>query len=75
MGGTQLLTRIVGTKKAMQMILTAESINAEEAHRLNIARLIPESNFEAELSKLIDSLVNQASASLEAAKRAIKFAL
>ena len=29
MGGTQLLTRIVGTKKAMQMIFTGETISSE----------------------------------------------
>mgnify|MGYP001949988717 CR=1 FL=1 len=73
-GGTQFLTRIVGTKKATQMIMTGASISAEEAQRLNIAHLIPQANFEADLSKFADSLVNKASCSLEAAKRAIKFA-
>ena len=73
MGGTQLLTRIVGTKKAMQMIFTGEPISTEEAHRLSIVRLISEANFEGDLSKLLDNLVNKASGSLEAAKRAIRF--
>ena len=68
------MTRIVGTKKAAQMILTGASISAEEAQRLNIAHLIPQANFEADLNKLVDNLVNKASCSLEAAKRAIKFA-
>ena len=59
----------------MQMIFTGEAIVAEEAHRLNIVRLIPEANFESDLNKLVDNLVNKASGSVEAAKRAIKFAL
>jgi hypothetical protein len=41
---------------------------------LNIAHLIPKDNFEADLKKYVDSLVNKASCSLEAAKRAIRFA-
>ncbi len=44
-GGTQNLTRIVGPKVAMKMIMAGESINAQDAHRLNIAALIPPENF------------------------------
>jgi len=46
------------------MILTGASISAEEAQRLNIAHLIPQANFEADLNKLVDNLVNKASCSL-----------
>ena len=40
LGGAQLLPRLVGTKVAQRLILTGETINAEEAQRLNIAYLI-----------------------------------
>lgn len=45
MGGTQKLARIVGEKVAMRMILSGELINAFEAHRLNIAYLVPVENY------------------------------
>jgi len=45
MGGTQKLARIVGEKVAMRMILSGELINSAEAHRLNIAYLVPVENY------------------------------
>jgi enoyl-CoA hydratase/carnithine racemase len=41
MGGTQILPRIIGEKVAKRMILTGLPIDAKEAHRLNIAHLLP----------------------------------
>lgn len=40
-GGTQILSRIVGTKVAQRMVLTGLPIDGKEAHRLNIAHLLP----------------------------------
>lgn len=51
MGGTQRLTKAVGKSKAMEMILTGRSVEADEAERIGIAaRVVP-------LSDLLDDVV------------------
>lgn len=39
-GGTQRLARLVGTGRALQMILTGDPIDAEEAYRIGLANLV-----------------------------------
>jgi enoyl-CoA hydratase len=41
-GGTQRLARIVGPGRALEMILTGDPVNAEEAHRLGLANQVVE---------------------------------
>ncbi len=52
-GGTWLLPRIVGIKRALAMSLTAEQIPAEECQRMGIAwKVLDDANFGAEVAKM-----------------------
>jgi enoyl-CoA hydratase/carnithine racemase len=79
-GGTQRLPRIVGAGKAIELILTADMINAQEAFRLGLAnKVVPAGQVLAEakgLAKKIaakSKLTNQAS--LEAIIGGLKLSL
>jgi enoyl-CoA hydratase len=41
-GGTQRLPRLIGKGRALQMILTAEPIDAQEAHRIGLVNEVVE---------------------------------
>lgn len=52
-GNTQLLPRLVGYGKALQMLLTGDLIGAEEAHRLGLVQELVEEN---QLESTVDEL-------------------
>ncbi|HEX5409454.1 MAG TPA: enoyl-CoA hydratase-related protein [Gemmatimonadaceae bacterium] len=53
-GGTQRLPRLIGAGRALQLILTGEMIDAEEAHRVGIVnRVVPRDALLAESDALL----------------------
>ena len=72
-GGTQKLPRLVGIGNALEIILTGESINAHEAHRLGLVnRVVPDADLTEEVMKLADILATRAPDAMKMAKKLIK---
>ena len=71
-GGTQRLSRVVGRGKAMEMILTGELINAQEAHRIGLVhRVVPESEVLPAAMEIAQELANKSPIAVSYAKEAI----
>jgi enoyl-CoA hydratase len=52
-GGTQRLTRLIGKSKAMEMVLTGRTMDAEEAERSGlVSRIVPAADLVAEAVKV-----------------------
>lgn len=71
-GGTQRLPRIVGKTKAMEMILTGQSISAEEAYRIGLVnKVVPVESLMIETKKMAENIGSKPPISVRAAKQAI----
>jgi enoyl-CoA hydratase len=59
--GTQRLTRLVGSGRALELLLTGDQISAAEAHRIGLVnRVVPASELMTEAKKLAAALVAKA---------------
>lgn len=57
-GGTLRLPRIVGKGRALELILTGEMIDAQEAHRIGLAnRVVPQDRLMEEARKLMGTIL------------------
>lgn len=71
-GGTQRLPRLVGRGKALELLLTAASLDAVEAARIGlVSRVIAEGELQAEAEKLAASMGQMAPMSLRFAKETV----
>ncbi|MEO5765065.1 MAG: enoyl-CoA hydratase-related protein, partial [Casimicrobiaceae bacterium] len=69
-GGTWALPRIVGMRKAMEMLLLSERLDAREALRIGLVnRVVPAAELEAQVATLAQSLVNGPRMAIVNAKR------
>ena len=67
-----ILPHVIGHKRAIEMILTGEPLDAEEARRLGLVnRIVPEANLDQEVEKLVAKITEQSAPVLEMAKRSL----
>jgi enoyl-CoA hydratase len=75
MGGSQRLTRAIGKAKAMDLILTGRSIDAEEAERTGlVSRVVPSANTLEEAMKTAGLIASRSKPVAMMAKEAINAA-
>lgn len=71
-GGTQRLPRVVGLRKAREMIYTGRLIDADEAYRCGlINKIVPEEALMEEAFKLAEKINEKSALSISMAKKAI----
>ncbi len=70
-GGTQRLTRIVGRARALEMILTARQVKAEEALQFGLVNRIAEENPVGESRTLLDEILKNAPVAIQNALKAV----
>jgi enoyl-CoA hydratase len=76
MGGSQRLTRAVGKYKAMDLILTGRTMDAEEAERAGlVSRIVPAENLLDEAMKVAETIAANSLPVIYAAKEAVSVAL
>jgi enoyl-CoA hydratase len=72
-GGSQRLTRAIGKAKAMDLILTGRSIDAEEAERAGlVARVFPAADLVEETIAVASTIAERSRPATIAAKEAVK---
>jgi len=75
-GGTQRLPRLVGYGRAMEMVLSGEMIDADEAYRIGLLnRLTSDDELEAETIELAKNIGAKSPHTLKVAKQAVRTSL
>ncbi len=71
-GGTQRLPRLIGKGKALELILTAETISAEEALEIGlVSQVVPQENLASAVEALAQTMTSKAPIALRFVKEAI----
>jgi enoyl-CoA hydratase len=71
-GGTQRLPRIVGSSKAKEMIMTAETIGAEEAYRIGlVSKVVPDEELMNTTLEMANKIASNAQIAVRQSKDAM----
>jgi enoyl-CoA hydratase len=71
-GGTQRLPRLVGRGKALELVLSAETISAEEAFEIGlVSKVVPQQNLVSEVEALAQTIASKAPIALRYIKEAV----
>lgn len=71
-GGTFFLPRIIGTQKALALMMTGDKVSAEEAERMNmIYKVVADAQFEDEVNAFAEKIAQMPTRGLGLTKRAI----
>jgi enoyl-CoA hydratase/3-hydroxyacyl-CoA dehydrogenase len=74
-GGTQRMTKILGTAKAKELIMSGERISAEEAFKIGlVSKVFPVDSFDSQVREFASKLAQKPPIALNLAKKAINFA-
>lgn len=75
-GGSVRLTRLVGKGKALEMCLTGDPIDAQEAYRIGLVnQIVPSAELEEATSKMVKRLIYKGAVALDSTKKSIYAAL
>ena len=75
-GGTQVLPRLVGEKRAKELVFTGNIISAEEAMQFGLVnKVVPKEKLRETVEELIDTLLKRSPIILKFAKMAVNKAL
>ena len=74
-GGTQRLPALVGTGRAMEMILSGKLYAAKDAHDMGlIHKVVPSHELSSEVDKILEPILRNPQHALSQAKRAVRAA-